>query len=36
VSLRLNRPRFPWPSLDQLVDVSVRRLVGLHDDSHAP
>lgn len=29
VSLRLNRPRFPWPPLDQLVDASVRRLVGL-------
>jgi hypothetical protein len=29
VSLRLNRPRFPWPSLAQLVDVTVRRLVGL-------
>ena len=31
VSLRLSRPRFPWPPLDQLVDVTVRRLVGLHD-----
>jgi AcrR family transcriptional regulator len=29
VSLRLSRPRFPWPPADQLIDLSVRRLVGL-------
>jgi hypothetical protein len=29
LSLRLNRPRFPWPPLDQLVDITVQRLVGL-------
>ena len=29
VSLRLSRPRFPWPSPYQLIDLTVRRLVGL-------
>jgi AcrR family transcriptional regulator len=29
VSLRLSRPRFPWPPPDQLIDLTVRRLVGL-------
>jgi AcrR family transcriptional regulator len=29
VSLRMARPRFPWPPLDDLVDEAVRRLVGL-------
>ena len=31
VSLRLNRPRVPWPPLDQLVDMTVRRLVGIRE-----
>lgn len=29
VSLRLRRPRFPWPPLDQTVEAAVRRLVCL-------
>lgn len=29
VSLRVRRPRFPWPSTDGMVDETVRRLVGL-------
>jgi AcrR family transcriptional regulator len=29
VSLRLSRPRFPWPPPNQLIDLTVRRLVGL-------
>jgi AcrR family transcriptional regulator len=31
VSLRLSRPRFPWPPLDPLIDLTVRRLVGMPD-----
>ena len=33
--LRLDRPRFPWPPLDEMVDETVRRLVGL-DGASAP
>jgi AcrR family transcriptional regulator len=29
VILRIDRPHFPWPPLDQLVDETVRRLVGM-------
>jgi AcrR family transcriptional regulator len=29
VLLRLDRPQFPWPPLDQMVDETVQRLVGL-------
>lgn len=29
VSLRISRPRFPWPPLDELVDEAVGRMVGL-------
>jgi AcrR family transcriptional regulator len=29
VILRIDRPRFPWPPLDQMVDETVRRLVGM-------
>jgi AcrR family transcriptional regulator len=36
VSLRINRPRFPWPTLDKLIDASVPRLVGLRDRSINP
>jgi AcrR family transcriptional regulator len=32
VSLRLSRPRFPWPPMDPMVEETVRRLVGLGDD----
>lgn len=28
VSLRLSRPRFPWPPIEALIDTAVRRLVG--------
>ena len=31
ISLRLSRPRFPWPPLDPMVEKTVRRLVGLQD-----
>lgn len=30
VSLRLDRPHFPWPPLDDMVNETVRRLVGVH------
>jgi AcrR family transcriptional regulator len=31
VSLRIDRPRFPWPtSIDHAIDDAVRKLVGLH------
>lgn len=29
VSLRLDRPRFPWPPLDDLLDEGVSRIAGL-------
>jgi hypothetical protein len=29
VLLRLDRPQFPWPPLDQMVDETVARLVDL-------
>lgn len=29
VLLRMDRPRFPWPPLDETVDETVRRLVGI-------
>lgn len=29
VILRLSRPRFPWPPLDELIDDAVCRLVGM-------
>ncbi|MGI8689242.1 MAG: TetR/AcrR family transcriptional regulator [Thermomicrobiales bacterium] len=29
VALRISRPRFPWPPLDELVNEAVRYLVGL-------
>jgi AcrR family transcriptional regulator len=29
VSLRMDRPRFPWPPLDEMISETVRRLVGL-------
>jgi AcrR family transcriptional regulator len=29
VSLRISRPRFPWPPLDRMIDDAVGRLVGL-------
>ena len=32
VSLRIDRPSFPWPPLDELVAETVRRLVGLRRD----
>jgi AcrR family transcriptional regulator len=31
VSLRLNRPSFPWPPLEPMIEQTVRRLVGLHE-----
>lgn len=31
VSLRMARPRFDWPLLDELVDQAVGRLVGLNE-----
>jgi AcrR family transcriptional regulator len=34
VSLRLTRRRFPWPPLDELVDETVARLVGLDQGAH--
>jgi AcrR family transcriptional regulator len=33
VSLRISRPRFPWPPLDELVDETIGRLVGLQQSS---
>jgi len=33
VSLRISRPRFLWPPLDELVDYAVGRLVGLAQHS---
>jgi len=35
VMLRMDRPHFPWPPLDALVDETVRRLVGLNDATAA-
>jgi AcrR family transcriptional regulator len=29
VILRIDRPQFPWPPLDEMVDETVRRLVGI-------
>jgi AcrR family transcriptional regulator len=29
VSLRMTRPRFPWPPIDEMVDEAVSRLLGL-------
>jgi AcrR family transcriptional regulator len=29
VSLRIDRPQFPWPPLDQMVDETVQRLAGM-------
>jgi AcrR family transcriptional regulator len=29
VSLRMDRPQFPWPPLDSMINESVHRLVGL-------
>jgi AcrR family transcriptional regulator len=31
VSLRINRPNFPWPPIDEAVDEAVTRLVGIDD-----
>lgn len=36
VMLRMDRPRFPWPPLDALVDETARRLVGLAGAPAAP
>jgi hypothetical protein len=29
VLLRLDRPQFPWPPIDQMVEETVARLAGL-------
>jgi AcrR family transcriptional regulator len=29
VLLRMDRPRFPWPPLDEMIEETVRRLVGI-------